>query len=698
MLNNTTWKKIMTGALAFTLVSGVAVPVLSTVTPVVQAAEAGITPFTDVPAGLYAEKHIYRLSLQQIVRGYENKTTGEFTFKYNNTISQEEAIIMALRFAGLERLVDKNQFVVFQDNFYVKEDYKPYIELAFNVGILDRNEEYSIAAADPDTKWGSKAATREWVTKLIINALGASEKAIESANKSTSFTDNNEIDSKYIGYVNAAVELGLIKGYTETTFAPKAAINRASFATILSRAQKDFPVQVEGQHFGIITALSDNSITIYEDGTEKTYSIDKSTGFYSNDSDYAVEKSKFELFTAVGLIEINGQAKFLETLGAERYVEESVAPILLVNPEEKIIYIRVDNNPVAIAYDDKVSIVDSTGKKLAVTDLKEKDNIKIVRDTFRTTPQIVSIELLTEVAPATTTISGTFFSYDKATNLVTIKTEKQGLVSKIVVKAPMISIPYVKNASIEDLISNGDKVTLTMNSKDEVIDITVPSTEFKAIYLPKIVDYDPVKEQVTVLDASGYKAETLFFTEGTRYLLDGMLVDNKYVKDPLGSSSLVLRYVEVEGKKQIVFYDLLSEIEAYIESMDYYEKVAKVRLPDGTIAEIDYSNASIESLTKASPAFLDIKEGMNVMLELSTTKREITGFRLYETYQLSISSINSISKSITFKKDNESYVVLYDEAQFVDANGKPLAFSELKTNKNMIVGFYGKRIARVISL
>jgi len=698
MLNNTTWKKIMTGALAFTLVSGVAVPVLSTVTPVVQAAEAGITPFTDVPAGLYAEKHIYRLSLQQIVRGYENKTTGEYTFKYNNTISQEEAIIMALRFAGLERLVDKDQFVVFQDNFYVKEDYKPYIELAFNVGILDRNEEYSIAAADPDTKWGSKAATREWVTKLIINALGASEKAIESANKSTSFTDNNEIDSKYIGYVNAAVELGLIKGYTETTFAPKAAINRASFATILSRAQKDFPVQVEGQHFGIITALSDNSITIYEDGTEKTYSIDKSTGFYSNDSDYAVEKSKFELFTAVGLIEINGQAKFLETLGAERYVEESVAPILLVNPEEKIIYIRVDNNPVAIAYDDKVSIVDSTGKKLAVTDLKEKDNIKIVRDTFRTTPQIVSIELLTEVAPATTTISGTFFSYDKATNLVTIKTEKQGLVSKIVVKAPMISIPYVKNASIEDLISNGDKVTLTMNSKDEVIDITVPSTEFKAIYLPKIVDYDPVKEQVTVLDASGYKAETLFFTEGTRYLLDGMLVDNKYVKDPLGSSSLVLRYVEVEGKKQIVFYDLLSEIEAYIESMDYYEKVAKVRLPDGTIAEIDYSNASIESLTKASPAFLDIKEGMNVMLELSTTKREITGFRLYETYQMSISSINSISKSITFKKDNESYVVLYDEAQFVDANGKPLAFSELKTNKNMIVGFYGKRIARVISL
>ena len=698
MLNNTTWKKIMTGALAFTLVSGVAVPVLTTATPIVQAAEAGITPFTDVPAGLYAEKHIYRLSLQQIVRGYENKSTGEFTFKYNNTISQEEAIIMALRFAGLERLVDKNQFVVFQDNFYVKEDYKPYIELAFNVGILDRNEEYSIAAADPDTKWGSKAATREWVTKLIINALGASEKAIESANKSTSFTDNNEIDSKYIGYVNAAVELGLIKGYTETTFAPKAAINRASFATILSRAQKDFPVQVEGQHFGIITALSDNSITIYEDGTEKTYSIDKSTGFYSNDSDYAVEKSKFELFTAVGLIEINGQAKFLETLGAERYVEESVAPILLVNPEEKIIYIRVDNNPVAIAYDDKVSIVDSTGKKLAVTDLKEKDNIKIVRDTFRTTPQIVSIELLTEVAPATTTISGTFFSYDKATNLVTIKTEKQGLVSKIVVKAPMISIPYVKNASIEDLISNGDKVTLTMNSKDEVIDITVPSTEFKAIYLPKIVDYDPVKEQVTVLDASGYKAETLFFTEGTRYLLDGMLVDNKYVKDPLGSSSLVLRYVEVEGKKQIVFYDLLSEIEAYIESMDYYEKVAKVRLPDGTIAEIDYSNASIESLTKASPAFLDIKEGMNVMLELSTTKREITGFRLYETYQLSISSINSISKSITFKKDNESYVVLYDEAQFVDANGKPLAFSELKTNKNMIVGFYGKRIARVISL
>src|SRR5690606_14330533 len=122
---------------------------------------------------------------------------------------QEEAVIMAIRFAGLENKLDMNQLVIFQENFQVKEGYKPYIELAFEEGLLDRVEEYANAEADPDTNWGSKPATREWVTKLIINAIGAQKKAQELANSSSEFQAKSEIDQKYIGYVNAAVELGL---------------------------------------------------------------------------------------------------------------------------------------------------------------------------------------------------------------------------------------------------------------------------------------------------------------------------------------------------------------------------------------------------------------------------------------------------------------------------------------------------------
>src|SRR5690606_12698901 len=152
----------------FTLITGSAVPILTSNPTAVSAASTGITPFTDVPAGFWAEKHIYRLSLQQIVKGYENQKEGTFTFRYNNSISQQEAVIMAIRFAGLEHKLDNSSMIFFDEAFIVKTDYKPYIELAFQEGLLERELEYQLASEDAEEEWGNKPASREWVTKLII--------------------------------------------------------------------------------------------------------------------------------------------------------------------------------------------------------------------------------------------------------------------------------------------------------------------------------------------------------------------------------------------------------------------------------------------------------------------------------------------------------------------------------------------------
>jgi|GEM_PF-1677100 len=691
-----TWKKILTGAVAFTLVSGAALPVLSNQVSIVQAAEQGITPFTDVPAGLYAEKHIYRLSLQQIVKGYENKATGEFSFKYNNTISQQEAVIMAIRFAGLENNVNKNGIFIFPEGFDVKEDYKSYISLAFDKGLLDREQEYAIAAAEPDVEWGSKAASREWVTKLIINTIGAQKKATELMDTPSSFTDNDQIDSKYTGYVNAAVELGLVKGYTETTFSPKSAINRASFATILSRAQKDFPIEAAGQQYGIITNITENSITIYEHDAETTYTFDDTTGFYGSDSDFAVKRDQFKLYTDVALIHIDGVAKFVETLGETTYTDELIAPVGKVNSSEKVIYVWIDDNPVKIPYDDSTLIQDTSGKKLTISDLKENSNIKITRDTFRNSPKVITIELITAGEESTTTVTGTYLSYVDSSNMITIKTDK-GLVSKYLAKTPTITVPYVKHATLSNLIENADKVTLKMNAKDEVVEVSVPSEDYKTIYLPTIVSSDDITGLITVLDASGTKAEALFITDSTRYLMDGVPVDLYSVSgDPADWDGLMLRYVEVNGKKQVVYYDMISEISGTVEEMDYFNEKIKLQLPDGVIAELNYEDASIESLTKSKLTYLDIKEGNLLSVDLSSEDGSITKFRLSETYSMAVSSISNLTKEVKFKHNDNTYSVLYDEAEFVDANGKPVSFSDLKTNKNVIVSFAGNRVVRVI--
>src|SRR5690606_29565973 len=144
--------------------------------------------------------------------------------------------------------------------------------------------------------------------------------------------------------------------------------------------------------------------------------------------------------------------------------------------------------------------------------LKEDSNIKIIRDTFRSAPKVISIELITEGAEATTNVTGTFESYITSNNMITINTDR-GLVSKYLKKNPTINIPYVKNARLDNLIAEADTVTLTMNAKDEVVDISVPTTDYKAMYLPSIVNYDGVKELITVLDATGLKAEALFLSD-----------------------------------------------------------------------------------------------------------------------------------------------------------------------------------------
>lgn len=687
------WKKIMTGALAFTIITGSAVPVLTSNPTIAEAATTGITPFVDVPAGLYAEKHIYRLSLQNIVKGYVNKTTGVYTFQYNNTISQQEAVIMAIRFAGLDSKRNTTDMIFFDEKFIVKEDYKSYIELAFQEGILDRELEYKLAAADTTTQWGVKAASREWVTKLIIKAIGAESKAKELANTATAFTDNSKIDSSYLGYVNAAVDLGLIKGLTATTFGPTAPINRASFATILSRAQKDYPIEVEGQHYGILTGITDKSITVYENNKETTYNTDATTGYYETDSDYAIDRSNLIQYGKVAVLVVDGVAKFIESQGKDKYVESFTAPIGRVNTADKVIYIWVDNKPVAISYNDDVKFLNAAGETITVATLKENDTVTILRDTFRENATPISITL-TGSESKSTTISGTFYNSDSKS--ITVKTDN-GLVSKFLSEKVAVSIPFVTNATLADLISNADVVTITMNEKDEVTRLVVSERNMKTMYAPTIINFDASKKLITVLNSEGNTAEALFLQDGTRYMMDGVLVEYKHIQSIIDSwENIVIRYADQNGKKVVVYYDLVSEYEGELVELNDTDKLVTFKLPDGTKIKMDYTDAGIESLTDTKTNFLNMKVGTKLTFELSSSESKVISFNLHETQQLTVQAITQLTKEVKFKDSkNNTYSVLFEEASFEFADGSAATIKDLAVGKTVNVTFAGSSIKTV---
>lgn len=693
MIHSTTWKKLMTGAIAFTLVTGSAVPVLTANSSIAVAATAGITPFVDVPAGLYAEKHIYRLSLQQIVKGYENKETGTFTFQYNNTISQQEAVIMAIRFAGLESKLNTTDVIVFDENFDVKSDYKPYVELAFEEGLLDRELEYQLAAADTTTEWGTKAASREWVTKLVIKALGAESKAQEMASIATSFADNSNIDSKYLGYVNAAVDLGLIKGLTATTFGPTSPINRASFTTILSRAQKDFPLEVSGQHYGIVTAIGEDSVTLYENGKETTYSTDASTGYYETDNDFAIDRSKLVLYGEAALFAINGTAKFVEAQGNEIFVETINTEVGRVNTTDKTIYVWIDNKPVEIKYDDTVKFVDSSGKTISVSDLKEKDQISILRGTFSESQLPISITLVTS-ANQSSTYTGKLYSVDSRT--ITISTDK-GYVTKSLAKGYTISIPSIGNAAIKDLVADVDSVTLSANSNDEITSIVVSERNMKTMLQPSIVNFDESKKLITVLNNDGNKAEALFLSDGTRYLMDGKLVTYDVVKSILPSwQNVIVRYSDQGEKNTVIYYDLVSEYTGEVVSINTADREVSFKVEDGSILKMDYFNANVQSLTETSKSYSAVKPGVTMTFALSANENEISTFLLHEKKTLTVSSVSATVKEIGFKDDkNNSYSVLIEEADVKLANGNAATIEDIKSGFKAEVTFAGGFIKEV---
>lgn len=183
--------------------------------------------FKDVKSGYWVEKHIYKLASQSILLGNNG------LFRPNDNVTQQEAVTMAIRFAGLEGKVDKNASVALPANMQVNNYFKPYVALAIQQNLLDKTSEN--AASDSKQTWGERKASREWITEVLIRALGKESQAAALASKATNFADNGKISAAKRGFINAALELGLTNGVEGNRFDPQGSVTRAQLATFFSQ-------------------------------------------------------------------------------------------------------------------------------------------------------------------------------------------------------------------------------------------------------------------------------------------------------------------------------------------------------------------------------------------------------------------------------------------------------------------------------
>lgn len=151
---------------AMCLSGGAAVFADQATTPTAQSV-AAVSIFSDVKDGFWAEKHIYKLAAEGIILGDAGK------FRPSDSVTQQEAITMAIRFMNLDSKLGNGEGT--PTELTVSKYFKPYLELAVSQNLIDKSEE--IAATGAKESWGEKKASREWIAKILVRALGKETEA-----------------------------------------------------------------------------------------------------------------------------------------------------------------------------------------------------------------------------------------------------------------------------------------------------------------------------------------------------------------------------------------------------------------------------------------------------------------------------------------------------------------------------------------
>lgn len=455
-----------------TLSSGTAV-FAAEVTPTTST--AAVTPsalFSDVKNGYWAEKHIYKLASQGIIMGDKG------LFRPDDSVTQQEAITMAIRFMGLQASLNSGTAVTLPDNLTVGNYFKPYVELALKQNLLDKKLEMNDATLK--TSWGEKKASREWITEILVRAIGKENEATSTAKKATSFADNSKISVSKLGYVNVAVELGLTNGTTGNRFDPLGSVTRTQLATFFSRAEAYSKTQYANAAEGIITSINNNTLSLYVNGTLRNFSLDNATAYFTSTSDTKVALSDVKLYTKVMVLENKGKASYVEITDPNEQLESIETTFERVFPGNKL---GVSNNTAfdSYNYDANTVFLDQNDNKIEPSALTAGSQIVIKREKVTSAKNVIVVQIKSGVVNKSS--NGTLQSVDVASKKVSIKNAAGSLESYTWDDSSIIR--YQNQILTPAELKNGSEIKYTVkNNVVQIIEVTqaVEHTLRGAIY------------------------------------------------------------------------------------------------------------------------------------------------------------------------------------------------------------------------
>jgi hypothetical protein len=374
--------------------------------------------FPDVKSTYWGARHISKLALEGIIEGYEDGS-----YRAESSVSQQEVIVMAIRMMGLENEVKALKgTTIFPDYLKVDDFFNGYVAVALNKGLIKLDEE-KLLPNTSKTKWGARNATREWVAKITIRAIGHQATADGLASAPTSFTDNSDIAYSNLGYINAAVSLKIVDGFEDGSFKPGGAVTRAQMATFLSRSQKNLSSLPARVVKGYLNSLSSGSISIMDsNGDISNYTLSSDTVFYGSKNDENIMPSSILQSYEVSLIQVNGTAYFVEVLKDELQMDVQTGTLFKVNLNDNDLTLTYYSDEVKdyvqkeLAAD--VTVTDNDGRGLSLDSLVKDSIIELKKSKISKSPKITQI--VVKQVPINKKAEGTLQLISKSDNKLTI--------------------------------------------------------------------------------------------------------------------------------------------------------------------------------------------------------------------------------------------------------------------------------------
>ncbi|MFD2370710.1 S-layer homology domain-containing protein [Brevibacillus sp. GCM10020057] len=272
--------------------------------------------FTDLQKH-WAEQTVKRMVDKAIIKGYP-----DHTFRPNKPVTQLEALTMVIN------LLSQNRDLLTSNDRYDWKDVPDWAQTTVKLAMVNH-------IVDSREFQPNKPATRLFVVKLLVNALGGEIGAVDEDN--LYFGDIASLSSAEREYLSYALLQSLVAGYEDKTFKPNKPVTRAEMAVFVNRLlgkigqvdnDKDVSFKIE--------KLSDG-----EDGDEFAEAV--KTG--SRVSDSTPDLSGLTLYVSV-----NGEAAVSVELDEIDGTQDDGGEV--ADELENAIASALDEDRVEVSYDD----------------------------------------------------------------------------------------------------------------------------------------------------------------------------------------------------------------------------------------------------------------------------------------------------------------------------------------------------------